>query len=171
MRDNYPGDIKEGAVLGADSVGVLEEDSPSGKFKAGQRVLLHVGRNWINNKRGPQQDFTVLGLTPEVGTLTERVAVNEEDIFLCPEHLSDAEAAALPLAGLTAYRAVFTKGQVEAGDHILITGIGGGVALFALQYAVAVGANVYVTSSDPLKIQKAVALGAKGGINYKEGKD
>lgn len=53
---------------------------------------------------------------------------------------------------------------------MLITGIGGGVALFALQFAVAVGAHVYVTSSDPQKIQKAIELGAKGGINYKDGK-
>lgn len=52
----------------------------------------------------------------------------------------------------------------------MITGIGGGVALFALQFAVAVGANVYVTSSSPEKIDKAIALGAKGGVNYKDGK-
>lgn len=64
---------------------------------------------------------------------------------------------------------MFSKGNVKAGDNVLITGIGGGVALFALQFAVAAGANVYVTSSDPEKIKKAVALGAKGGVNYREG--
>lgn len=68
------------------------------------------------------------------------------------------------------YRAVFTKCQIEKGDHVLITGIGGGVALFALQFAVAAGAHVYVTSSSPEKIQKAIELGAKGGANYKKGK-
>lgn len=67
-------------------------------------------------------------------------------------------------------RATFTKGRVQKGDHVLVTGIGGGVALFALQFAVAAGANVYVTSSSPEKIRKAVELGAKGGVNYKDRK-
>lgn len=66
-------------------------------------------------------------------------------------------------------RALFTKGQVQKGQHVLITGIGGGVALFALQFAAAVGAHVYVTSSSEEKIQKAIQLGAKGGINYRNG--
>lgn len=74
------------------------------------------------------------------------------------------------LCCLLGNRAVFTKAQVQKGDHILITGIGGGVALFALQFAVAAGANVYVSSSSADKINKAVALGAKGGINYKDRK-
>ncbi|KAI8594842.1 hypothetical protein EDD21DRAFT_314121, partial [Dissophora ornata] len=94
----------------------------------------------------------------------------QENFFKAPEHLTDVEAAALPLAGLTAYRAVFTKGQVEKGQNVLITGIGGGVALMALSFCVAAGANVYVTSSDDNKIQKAVRLGAKGGVNYKDPK-
>lgn len=67
-------------------------------------------------------------------------------------------------------RALFTKALVQKGDHVLVTGIGGGVALFALQFAVAAGVNVYVTSSSPEKIRKAVELGAKGGVNYKDRK-
>lgn len=66
------------------------------------------------------------------------------------------------------YRATFTKGRVQKGDNVLVTGIGGGVALFALQFAVAAGANVYVTSSSSEKIRKAVDMGAKGGVNYKD---
>lgn len=58
---------------------------------------------------------------------------------------------------------------MRKGDHVLVTGIGGGVALMALQFAVAAGAHVYVTSSSPEKIQKAIELGAKGGVNYKDG--
>jgi NADPH:quinone reductase-like Zn-dependent oxidoreductase len=58
---------------------------------------------------------------------------------------------------------------VKKDEHVLITGIGGGVALFALQFAIAVGAHVYVTSSNPEKIQKAIQLGAKGGVNYRDG--
>jgi hypothetical protein len=70
------------------------------------------------------------------------------------------------LAGLTAYRALFARAQLRAGEKILITGIGGGVALFALQFAVAHGAEVWVTSSSAEKIKRAVALGARGGFDY-----
>jgi NADPH:quinone reductase-like Zn-dependent oxidoreductase len=85
--------------------------------------------------------------------------------------LTDVEAAGLSLSGLTAYRAVFTKGQVTKGQNVLVTGIGGGVALFALQYAVAAGANVYVTSSSDSKIERALQYGAAGGVNYRQGKE
>src|SRR5882757_1991737 len=86
------------------------------------------------------------------------------------DHLSFEQAAALPLAGVTAYRAVLTRAQLQPGEKVLITGIGGGVALFALQYAVALGASVYVSSGSNAKIDKALALGASGGVNYREEK-
>jgi NADPH:quinone reductase-like Zn-dependent oxidoreductase len=94
------------------------------------------------------------------------VAVEPKQVVLCPEHLSNSEAAALPLAGLTAYRALFTKGQVKKDSKLLITGIGGGVGLAALMLAVAAGAEVWVTSSSEKKIERAKELGAKGGILY-----
>ena len=59
------------------------------------------------------------------------------------------------------------NGAVKKGDNVLVTGVGGGVAILALQLAVAAGANVYVTSGSDEKIHKAVELGAKGGVNYK----
>ena len=67
-------------------------------------------------------------------------------------------------------RALFVKAEAKPGDHVLITGIGGGVALFALQFAVACGINVYVTSSSPEKIENAVKWGAKGGVVYRDRK-
>jgi NADPH:quinone reductase-like Zn-dependent oxidoreductase len=66
-------------------------------------------------------------------------------------------------------RAVTVKGKVAAGQNVLITGIGGGVAILALQLCIAKGASVYVTSSSEDKIRKAIELGAKGGANYKDG--
>ena len=90
----------------------------------------------------------------------------EKQVVLCPTHLSNEEAAAFPLAGLTAYRALFTKGQIKEGSKLLITGIGGGVALAALLLSVAAGAEVYVTSSSEKKIARAKELGAKDGILY-----
>lgn len=92
--------------------------------------------------------------------------MGEEQVVLCPTHLSNAEAAAFPLAGLTAYRALFTKGRLTNGSKLLITGIGGGVGLVGLLLAVAAGAEVYVTSSSEKKIARAKELGAKGGILY-----
>ncbi|KFY23641.1 hypothetical protein V491_02464 [Pseudogymnoascus sp. VKM F-3775] len=103
-----------------------------------------------------------------VGTAQESVVVPESEVELAPAHLDDAQAAALPLTGLTAWRALVTKsGEALPGRNILVTGIGGGVALNALQFAVGKGCNVWVTSGDEGKIGKAVALGAKGGVNYK----
>ena len=107
--------------------------------------------------------------TNPAGCLADVVTLDAAELEECPEHLSDAEAAALPLTGLTAWRAFFVKsGNAVAGRNILVTGIGGGVALMVLQFAVAQGCNVYVTSGDQAKIDKAVKLGAKGGVIYKE---
>jgi NADPH:quinone reductase-like Zn-dependent oxidoreductase len=92
------------------------------------------------------------------------------EIEECPSFLSDEEAAATPLAALTAWRATIIKAAIRPGDQILITGIGGGVAIFCLQLAVAYGAKVYVTSGDEEKLRKAKDLGAVGGVNYKDPK-
>ena len=95
------------------------------------------------------------------------LAVPAEDIQRAPSHLSDAEAAALPLAGLTAWRAFYTKsGNAVPGRNILVTGIGGGVAIMVLLFATAMDCNVFVTSSSEAKIERAKELGAKGGVDY-----
>jgi NADPH:quinone reductase-like Zn-dependent oxidoreductase len=86
-----------------------------------------------------------------------------------PHHLSWQQAAALPLAGLTAWRALFSRAQLTGGERVLVTGVGGGAALFALQFATAAGAEVWVTSSVPEKLARAQALGAAGGVNYLDG--
>ena len=85
-----------------------------------------------------------------------------------PAHLTAEQAAALPLAGVTAWRALMTRAAMQPAERVLITGIGGGVALFALQFAVAAKAEVYVTSGSEDKIAKAVELGAKAGVLYSE---
>lgn len=106
-----------------------------------------------------------------LGTLQEVIAVPVDDVELAPEHLSDAEAAALPLTGLTAWRALITKsGNAELGRNILVTGIGGGVALMVLLFATAKGCNVFVTSSSVEKIDRAKSLGAKDGVLYTDKK-
>jgi len=97
--------------------------------------------------------------------------VKQSELEEAPSHLTDVEAAAVPLTGLTAWRAVMVKcgsNNVGPGKNVLVTGIGGGVALKALAFAKAAGANVYVTSGSKEKIEKAKELGATGGVNYKE---
>ncbi len=113
--------------------------------------------------QGPS--YKILGL-PDDGTYAERVRVPAENLFLKPAALSWEAAAAIPLAGLTAYRAVVTRARVQRGETVLITGIGGGVATFALLIARHLGARVIVTSASDAKLERAGQLGAGGGVNY-----
>jgi NADPH:quinone reductase-like Zn-dependent oxidoreductase len=153
--------------LGSDGSGVVTKaGSASGNNWTGKEVMINPGMNWGDDPAFHSRQFKILGL-PDNGTFAEYVKVPAECIYEKPAYLSFEEAAAIPLAGLTAYRAVFTKGKIKKGDKILITGIGGGVALMVLQMAVAAGADVYVTSGSDEKIEKAVKLGAKLGVNYK----
>lgn len=143
-------------ILGSDGAGICD----------GKEVVIYPALNWGDDPRFQGKSFEILGL-PRNGTLAEKIAVPANHVFPKPAHFTWPEAAALPLAGLTAYRALFTKGRCKAGDKVLITGIGGGVALFALQFAKAVGAEVWVNSSSDEKIERAIGLGATGGANYK----
>ena len=132
-------------------------------------MIINPGTGWLSDPVGPEGAYTVLGgtSTTALGTLQEIIAVPADDVELAPEHLSNAEAAALPLTGLTAWRALMTKsGNAEQGRNILVTGIGGGVALMVLLFAVAMGCNAFVTSSSIEKINRAKNLGAKGGVVY-----
>jgi NADPH:quinone reductase-like Zn-dependent oxidoreductase len=152
----YPG-IKTPCILGSDGAGEWR----------GKKVVLYPALAWGSNPKYQGKDFRVLGM-PEDGTFAEQIKVPRANIFLAPDHLNGEQAAALPLAGLTAWRTIFTRCQLKKGENILITGVGGGVALMALQMAVAVGAAVYITSGSTEKIEKAVAMGAKHGENYRE---
>jgi zinc-binding alcohol dehydrogenase/oxidoreductase len=155
-------------IPGSDGAGVIESlgaDVPG--LAVGDEVIINPSFNWGDDARAQSQDFSILGL-PRDGTFAERIAVPAGQISAKPSHLSWSEAAGLPLAGLTAYRALFSRAQLKAGERVLISGVGGGVALFALQFAVAAGASVWVTSSSDEKIAQAIAMGAQGGFNYRE---
>lgn len=131
----------------------------------GRRVIINPSFGWGGDEAAQGDAFSILGL-PREGTLAEKIAVPVTQLALAPAHLTDEEAAALPLAGLTAWRALMTRAQLKGGERVLIGGIGGGTALFALQFAVAVGAEAWVTSSSADKIARAKALGARGGFDY-----
>jgi NADPH:quinone reductase-like Zn-dependent oxidoreductase len=103
---------------------------------------------------------------PRQGTMAEKIAVPASMIVELPAHVSFEDAAALPVAGLTAYRALVTRGGLSKGEHVLVTGIGGGVATLALLFAKALGAEVSVSSGSEEKLAKAKALGAVAAASY-----
>jgi NADPH:quinone reductase-like Zn-dependent oxidoreductase len=161
----YPG-IEVPSIPGSDGAGVVEAVGAGvQEFKKGNEVVINPQLDWGDNPDFPSKKQSILGV-PRDGTFAQYVTVPAENVFPKPEHLSFEQAAALPLGGLTAYRAVVTKGEVKDGDTVIIPGIGGGVANFALQIAAAKGAKVYVTSSSDTKVEAAVKSGASGGVNY-----
>lgn len=163
----YPG-IALPVTLGSDGAGVVEavgEGADSNLI--GQEVIINPGLNWGDNPRFYSSKFKILGM-PDDGTFAEYIAISTQYVYAKPRHLSFTEAAALPLAGLTAWRALMTRAGFKPGEKVLITGIGGGAALFALQFAIAAGAEVWVTSGSEEKIERAKLLGAKGGVSYKD---
>ena len=162
----YPG-IEPPVVLGSDGAGVVSQTgSGMGNFWEGREVIFNPGLDWGEDPQAQSTSFTILGL-PRDGTFAAEVIVPASQLHAKPEHLDWHQAAALPLGGVTAWRAVFTQGELKPGETVLITGIGGGVATFALQFAAAAGADVWVTSSSPEKIARAVELGARGGFDYR----
>lgn len=162
----YPG-IKFPSIPGADGAGVIEAAGEGvADFRPGQEVIINPALNWGDNPRHSGKDFSIAG-NPTDGTHAQYITISADNIFPKPDYLSWEEAAALPLGGLTGYRALFTRGQIKSGETLVIPGIGGGVATFLLQMAVAEGLKVYVTSGDDQKIEEAKNLGAVDGVNYK----
>ncbi|MCJ1477739.1 hypothetical protein MMC13_006412 [Lambiella insularis] len=171
IRQNLYPSISFKHPLLADGCGIIvpSPDSAANPETISQRVIINPGTGWRIDPLGPEAAYTVLGgtSTSPLGMLQEMIAVPADDVQRAPEHLSNEEAAALPLTGLTAWRALSTKSaNAEAGRNILVTGISGGVAIMVLLFAVAKGCNVFVTSSSKEKIARAMAMGARGGVDY-----
>ena len=159
--------IKYPSILGSDGSGIVAQIGDNvDKSWLNQEVIINPCHNWGTHPDYQNRDFTILGL-PEHGTFAEYVKVKAEYLYHKPSHLNWEQAAALPLAGLTTYRALFTKGQAKKGDTVLITGIGGGTGTFALQWALAAGCKTFVTSGSGEKIQRAKEIGASAGVCYK----
>lgn len=161
----YP-NIKDGVVLGSDGAGIVAEIGEGVAYEWLQKeVLINPAMNWGDNQLVQGKSFEILGM-PSNGTLAESVIVPVDRLHEKPAHLSWEEAGALPLAGLTAFRALTYKGNIQAGDKLLVTGFGGGVAQFAVQFGLALGAKVSTSSSNPDKLEKARALGVDSTFNY-----
>ena len=164
-KGKYAG-LKFPIILGSDGCGLITEVfDKTDESWLNEEVVINPGTHWGENPNFQSAEFKILGL-PEDGTFAEFVKIKVDSLYKKPTHLNHVEAAAFPLAGLTAYRALFTKAQLQKTDTVLIVGVGGGAATFALQWAIAFGVDVFVTSSSDEKIKKAIELGAKGGVNY-----
>lgn len=182
----YPGTTFAPVPLCADGAGTVISvgpDVPNPDSLTNKRVVINPGLGWASDPYGPEEDgpsggnYLILGGTKYYpkGTLGEYITVEASEVEIAPSHLSDIEAAALPLTGLTAWRAVgpnkLGERNVGQGKDVLITGIGGGVALMALAILVAKGTRVWVTSGSEEKLTRATKeLGAAGGVSYKEDK-
>jgi zinc-binding alcohol dehydrogenase/oxidoreductase len=167
QKGQYAG-IKLPCTLGADGSGeVAALGEGVADLAVGTPVILYPGVEWGDNPKVQGRNFRVLGM-PDPGTFTEYTTAAAAYVRPRPAHLDWVQAAALPLAGLTAYRAAFVRAQLQGGERVLVTGIGGGVALVAAQFCAAAGADIWVTSGNDEKLARALALpiGLRGGANY-----
>ncbi len=163
----YP-NIRYGIIMGSDGAGIVESvGNEADQPWIGQEVVINPNNDWGPDPEAQSGKYTILGM-PVHGTFAEYVVVSVDRLHHKPFHLDFLQAAAIPMGGLTAFRALFRKGELKGGQNVLISGFGGGVAQFAFLFAQAVGAHVYVTSGSSDKIEKALKLGAKGAYNYKK---
>jgi zinc-binding alcohol dehydrogenase/oxidoreductase len=146
-------------IPGSDGAGIRRD--------TGEEVVIYPGLGWGPNEDAAGPDWQVLG-GPDNGTYAELVKVPEENVFPKPARFSWEEAAAFPLAALTAYRALFEIGRLVRDESVLVLGAGSGVSTMAVSLAVQAGARVLVTSSSQEKIERAKELGAAGGVLYTE---
>jgi zinc-binding alcohol dehydrogenase/oxidoreductase len=146
-------------IPGSDGAGVRRD--------TGEEVVIYPGLGWGPREDAAGPDWRILG-GPDDGTYAELVKVPAENVFAKPKRLSWEEAAAFPLAALTAYRALFEVGGLTGGDSVLILGAGSGVSTMAVSLAAQAGCRVLVTSSSQEKIDRAKELGAAGGVLYTE---
>jgi NADPH:quinone reductase-like Zn-dependent oxidoreductase len=152
-------------VPASDGVGeVIATGSGVSRVRVGDRVCPIFAQGFLSGEPTREKLKTTLG-GPLDGTLAQLMVVNEESVVKTPPGLSDVEAACLPCAGVTAWSALVTHGSLEPGQTLLTLGTGG-VSIFALQIAKAMGARVIVTSKSEEKLARAKELGADHVINY-----
>lgn len=175
VRKGRPGTSLSGThVLGSDAVGTVDELGDGVEnVQLGDEVIVNPGLSCGHCEfcaRGQQSEcvsFGILGLSRS-GTFAERVAVPAWNLWPKPAHLSGEGGGTLALASVTAWRMLMTRAQVKPGESVLIHGIGGGAALFALRFAKLMGAEAIVTSSSDEKLARAGKLGADHGVNYQK---
>lgn len=147
-------------VPGSDGAGIRRD--------TGAEVVIFPSLHWGDREDAPGPQFQILG-GPSDGTYAELVKVPAANVFPKPRRLSWVEAAAFPLAGLTAYRALYCRARVRQGETVLVLGAGSGVSTFAVSLAAQAAARIVVTSSSAEKLARAKELGAHLGVDYTAG--
>jgi NADPH:quinone reductase-like Zn-dependent oxidoreductase len=162
-------DSVAGQIPLSDAAGtVIAVGSSVSRWQVGDRVAPNFFSNWLGGKYQAQHYLNgALGGANTEGVFAEHIVASDNAIVAIPTHLSLQQAASLPCAAVTAWHALFERGHLQAGETVLIQGTGG-VALFALQLAVAQGAKVIITSSSDEKLARARELGAWQTINYRQ---
>jgi NADPH:quinone reductase-like Zn-dependent oxidoreductase len=151
----------------SDGVGVVVAVGESvSRFRMDDRVVGIFSPKWLDGEFTFEKGVAQLGGAEADGVLAEYRVFHEQAVVGVPGHLTDVEAATLPVSAVTAWHAVRRRSRVQSGDRVLIQGTGG-LALFALQFVHALGGRPIVISSSDQKLEKAKALGAAGTINYK----
>lgn len=164
-QGNYAGQ-KSSVIPMSDGAGdVVAVGEGVTQVKVGDRVAGIFFQDWIAGSITKQIMKSDLGGGID-GMLAEYVVLRQEGVVILPDHLSYQEGATLPCAAVTAWHALVTKGNITAGESVLVLGTGG-VSIFALQFAKLHGARVIVTSSSDEKLERARKLGADETINYK----
>ena len=152
-------------VIGSDGAGVIVEIGEDvDNVQVGDDVVIIPSLHWRRKSPAPPPDFEILSL-PDHGTFAEYIVLPAENVASKPSYLSWDEAGVLTLGALTAYRVLFTRAQIQAGQTVLIPGAGSGVATLLLQMAKAVGARAIVTSRNEVKRVRALKLGADLAID------
>jgi len=155
-------------IMLCDGVGVVDAVGAGvSGVSEGERMCPLFFQTWLDGG-GPDEERMVRSLGVEMdGTMAGYMVLDAAGAYPAPAHLTDEEAATLPCAAVTAWRALVTEGRVKAGETVLVQGTGG-VSLFALQFAKMQGCHVIATSSSNDKLERARGLGADDTINYRE---
>jgi len=169
LRGQYgPGGADmHGHVPLSDGAGeVIAVGTGAARFRVGDRVAGIFFTRWIEGKRHAEVAASARGGGGVDGMLSEVIAAHQDSLVRIPDHLTFEEAATLPCAGVTAYRALFVEGGLTRGDFVLLEGTGG-VSTFGLVLSAAAGARPIITSSSDEKLARARTLGAVGTVNYR----
>jgi NADPH:quinone reductase-like Zn-dependent oxidoreductase len=172
-RNGYPGlKVQYPAILGGDGAGIVSAVGEGVmRFKPGDRVVINGTLSCgecdmcLAGKDNLCRSGGVLGETPMRGTYAEFIVLPERNLLHIPEHVSFEKAAAASLVYLTAYHSLFTKGNLQPGESVLVIGAGGGANTAYIQLADMSGATVYVVGSSEEKLEQAKAIGADYVIN------
>ncbi|MEH6611250.1 MAG: NAD(P)-dependent alcohol dehydrogenase [Halioglobus sp.] len=158
----------DGIIPMSDGAGVVEAvGSGVSEFKVGDKVMSCFFPNWNDGRATDPSKLAGVPGDNVDGFAAETVTMSSSAFTLMPDEYSFEQAATLPCAAATAWRALMVEARVKAGDTVLVQG-SGGVSVFALQFAKAAGCHVIATSSSDAKLEKLKALGADQLINYKE---